>query len=295
MNAVTLVEIAALLASHGKTIGYVRKGLPLAALNAYWIANRQRADQWHEALFVYRHELEKAGASKRVAIWAQLKRVIAEILLSDVLSRTLAAIGAELERDNIDEDTSPITSSVANTQSEARQRSLQLMFDGPGQPLSDAAQLNRLRFFLDEWTDMLLAQLGDCHGSRLYCHRMGRMQEWVGEFDHATESDMVGIDLQLRILGMRRWLAKTSLLGDANPNFNQTIGQSVLAMLRPEWFDSLGCMRSLAAHRMQSIIAETDGMVGSLLSSHTPPAHYLKTHENLARLRKSDSSNPFNR
>ncbi len=169
------------------------------------------------------------------------------------------------------------------------------MVDGPGQPTSDAAHLNRLRFYLDEWTDMLLAQLGDCHGSRLYCHRLHRMQEWAEEFSSRPYNECGGLETQLRLLGMRRWLSKSSVMGDANPNLNLSIGQAAMAMLRPEWFDSLGCLRSLAAHRMQSIIAETDGLVSTLLSSNVDQSSVPDVHESLERYRKSGSSDPFHR
>lgn len=295
MNSIWLVEVAALLAGHGKAIAYSRMGLPLPALNAYWIANRQRADQWHEAIHIYRSQLETAGMSKRLILWGELRGVISEVLLSEVLTRVLAAVGAELERENIDDDVSPITSSVASTHAEARQRCLQLMVDGPNQPTSDAVQLNRLRLYLDEWTDMLLAQIGDCHGARLYCHRLTRMQEWAEEFDANQESDFGGIDMQLRLLGMRRWLARSPVIVDANPNLNQSIGRASMAMLRPEWFDSLGCMKTLASHRIQAIISETDGMITNLLSNSSPTTGLLNAHQNLEHYRNAKSGDPFRR
>ncbi len=135
-------------------------GTSPAALNAYWIASRQRADNWHEALCIYRHRLENGGASQRLSVWIQLRRIIEEVLLSEVLTRVLAAMATHMENDGLDEDAGPIASNVALSHAEARHRCLQIMVDGVGQPVSDAVQLNRMRFQLEEWTDMLLAQIG---------------------------------------------------------------------------------------------------------------------------------------
>lgn len=285
MHTIWMVELAALWADFGKAIGYTHLKLPLPALNSYWIASRQRADRWNEALFVYRQQLESVGAIERSHVWRQIRRVIEEVLLSEVLTRVMAAIATDLEDGTGDEDASPITSSVYQTHLEARQRCLQLMVDGFGQPVSDAVHLNRLRFQLEEWTDMFLAQLGDRPGPKQHCHRLSRLEDWIEEDLDSDGRPTSQLEQQLRNVGIRRWLSRLKDTEAANPVYNQEICDSVLAMLRPEWFDSLGCFQSLAAHRMQSMIEETDGMVSSLLSPLSQPLDMLQFKESMDRYR----------
>ncbi len=167
------------------------------------------------------------------------------------------------------------------------------MVDGPGLPVADAVRLNRLRFQLEEWTDMFLGQLEDCHGSRIHCHRLSRMQEWAEDVKNAPPTEDFGIAFQLRMLGIRRWLSRFHTEPDANSGLNLAIGQSALAMLRPEWFDSMGSLKSLTTHRMQSIIEETDGLVASFLSNSIPNDENGSTAPIPERYRKSDLRDPF--
>lgn len=288
-----LVEIASIWSEFGRTVGYSRLGLPLPALNAYWIASRQRADSWHRSLHRYRNQLESVGAYRRLKVWARLRGTIEEVLVSEVLTRVLSAIALELERDCIDDDSSPITESVFKTHLEVRARCLQLMVDGPGLPVADAVRLNRLRFQLEEWTDMFLGNLEDCHGARVHCHRLARMLEWAEEVKERGNSTDVGLAFQLRMLGVRRWLNRFHTAPEANQQLNHAIGQTAMAMLRPEWFDSLGRFKSLATHRMQNIINETDGMVASLLSTSGPTGKHAEAHGILEQYRRKDSRHPF--
>ena len=167
------------------------------------------------------------------------------------------------------------------------------MVEGIGQPVTDAVQLNRLRFQVEEWTDQLLAHLGECPGSLQYCHRASRLSEWATDLAVEPPQEFRSLDFQMRMMGLRRWLAKLHSVADANGKLNAAIGEAAMAMLRPEWFDSFGCLKSLATHRMQSIVNETDGAVAALLHTDKSSSPLLEARDSLERYRRSNSSDQF--
>ncbi len=61
-------------------------------------------------------------------------------------------------------------------------------------------------------------------------------------------------------------------------------------MLRPEWFDSLGCLKTLATHRVQAIVNETEGVLSAILQGTHEPQQILDSQANLERYRRSNSS-----
>ncbi len=284
MQLLTLVEIAGLWSRHGRSIAKSRGGFPTSALNDYWVSSRIRSDTWHETLYLYDEALESSGTSRRMTLWRELEPFMQEILVSEILTRMLTSIASMLELQGDDQDSGPVTTSVFISHVEARHRCLRLLSRGVGMPVDQATRLNKIRVHMERWTDYFLAQLGNLQATESCCFDRERLYEFAQE--QSNQSDSASQQRwSLMQISLQNWLNQTVCRFEACPRTNERIGKAALAMLRPEWFDSLGCMKSLAANRMAQLIEETDGMVESLLSPQLPPDNILKTHDDLANFR----------
>jgi hypothetical protein len=158
------------------------------------------------------------------------------------------------------------------------------MSRGVGMPVDQATRLNKIRVHMERWTDYFLSQLNNLQATESCCFDRDRLHEFHQE--QSSYSDAIRQQRwSLMQASLLSWLDRTVCRFEACPLTNERIGKAALAMLRPEWFDALGCMKSLAVNRMAQLIEETDGMVDSLLSSELPPDNILKTHDDLCNFR----------
>jgi hypothetical protein len=286
MHLITLVEISAIWAKHGQAIATSRGGFPSTALNDYWIASRIRSDTWHETLYLYEAALSGTGTSRRMRLWREIEPFMQEILVSEVLTRVLTSVASMLELQNADEDAGPVTTSVFISHVEARHRCLKLLARGANMPVEQATRLNKIRVHMERWTDFFLAQLGNFQATESCCFDRNRLIEFTSEHRMYPEA-LVCEKIALMQASLLSWLEKTIRVREASPRMNERISKSAMAMLRPEWFDSFGCLKSLSTNRMSQLIEETDGMVESLLSAEIPPASLLDMHNDLRDFRST--------
>ncbi len=91
--------------------------------------------------------------------WPAVKMVVEEILLSEVLTRTWAALVSDQEKSCPDPGTRSVALHVHAQQSEARNRALRLLVASDPRRDQAAVHINQLRVQLERWSDLCLAQL----------------------------------------------------------------------------------------------------------------------------------------
>jgi len=135
MHALWLIELTAAMAIQGPI--WTRKPIPLPgrSIRDYWTYSRQRINQWHEQLHRIKEHLDRPGAIRRTALWAEAQPVIEEVLLSEMLTRYVASMTSFLERTNFDHDGHPIARNIFQSHCEVRNRCLHLMVYAPGLPV----------------------------------------------------------------------------------------------------------------------------------------------------------------
>ncbi|MEM9644699.1 MAG: hypothetical protein AAF989_06885 [Planctomycetota bacterium] len=106
MHSVLLAELAALVSHHGPAMMYRRTSIAPDALTNYWVANRNRFDLWHQVM-------SRNRSAHQSGDWLQLQRwwqdhliVLEEILISDMLTRVVAALAAGLDHERASNDSS---------------------------------------------------------------------------------------------------------------------------------------------------------------------------------------------
>lgn len=251
MHCIELARLATLIAAQGSTLASLRPDMPTEAMTRYWVASRQRTELWHRGL-ARLPDSESTGNSFAIdAWWFEHIPMIEEILVSEMLTRVMAAVGAAIDTDIQERDLEPITYSIFQTHLESRNRVLRILLFSRGRSVEQALRLNRLRRCVERWNDFLLGPLiGVYPDSIQFAFDAGRARAYASEFSlEGRDRTSDGI----------HWLSAATLeislsnLCDrraALPQANRQVGQSVLAFLRSKTFDSLGLPYTAATQRI---------------------------------------------
>jgi len=254
MHCIELARIATLIAAQGPSLVLLRPNFPADAMTRYWVASRQRTELWNRGL-ARLVDLEAAGRPLAIdAWWFEHVPMIEEILVSETLTRVMAAVGAALDEGIEDRDVEPVTHSIFQAHLESRNRVLRVLLFSRGRSVEQALRLNRLRRCVERWTDFLIAPLVRVRPDSIqFAIDAGRARAYASENaldDRDRGGDGDGVN----------WLSAATLelsLGGlcdrraALPQANRQLGESVLACLRPQLFDSLGVLHSTATQRIK--------------------------------------------
>jgi len=253
MHAVELVDLASVLAIHGPSLLYRREMIPAAALHGYWTSSRSRFDGWHLQLSNCRHLIDAQAFDGIGKWWEEHSPLLEEILVSEVLSRIYAALGASLDHARDNEEISPITHSVFITHLEARSRALRLIIDCRVTNLEAAVRMNQLRSRMERWSDCLLAQLFAAEPQRgfRYAMELRRYQHLANEIHELPPGEARQAAAWSVAAGIGQELRYRCRAAAPSREHNQGIGDAVLMCLRPDLFDSLGTCKSLWLHRLE--------------------------------------------
>jgi len=253
MHCIELAELASLLAECSPAMLALRPLINQDSLARYWVQSRHRLDQWHRGLANY-SALE--NPSRPVAIqawWTEHEVMLEEILVSEILMRVFAGLGASLDAARAQREVGPVTHSVYVSHLEARNRVLQLLLFGRGGSVDQTMKLNRLRRASERWTDRLLAPIIALHPpTHVYAidgnRAIAYAHEWCDEADSNTRS----LSAALARSAMKTTLASHAGVTSSMPYVNREIAQAVLSCLPPDCFDSLGVIKSHSAVRIAS-------------------------------------------
>ncbi len=264
MHSGWLVEMAGLWGFHGATLVAEHVALPAEAINEYWLRSRIRFDSWNAMLSNLRGLCKSESIARRVRAWHRMRCVIEEILLAEPLTRVCVAVAAQLEERQIDDDSRCILHNVLATHCEVRNRCLKVILEGVERGVAEAEELNRLRHYLEHWTDMLLGYFANSSLGGQYSFSVSRMEGFAEDYSQrmlGPQSKMVWTLLQA---SCRAWLDKHCIHSPVSPNMNQRICEAALGMIHPHLFDSFGCMRTRLIQSIEYGIDHADETVSSL-------------------------------
>lgn len=266
MHVAQIAELAAVLAHHGPALLYRHSSIPPEAINQYWSASRLRLDLWHQTLARFQHTLSSGDHYRMRCWWQDHMGVLEEILASEVLTRVVAAIADGIDRADHRDEFSPIAQAIYLSHLEARNRVQAAILDRRGCTVSDAVRLNRLRRTTERWIDVLVGRLAGYDGELV---RYGIDRERTAA--HAQDYDLSGTSPTRETVA---WLTRASLTDAIGqkvaktpslPQANRDVADSVLLILRPDLFDSIGSLKSLWMHRIENDTARGDQMIEDYL------------------------------
>lgn len=262
MQARDLVELAALVATHGPALLAGRGRISNAALEKYWASSKCRLDRWSRALRQF-HASTPASEREAAAAWDELRGVLEEILTGEILTRVWCALLAGYDRRNGTRDAEPIARSVFLGHLEARHRTLALLVACQGVTTEAAVSMNRLRHRAERWTDLLLAQLDDCPTNQ-FAFDPARTEEFAADLAAQRGQSTARRAWALTMAALRAAFLQ-GLAPSPNSDLNSRIAEGVLACFPAEIFDGRGLVRSLWMTRLVNGALDAQGMVEELL------------------------------
>lgn len=265
MHSILIADIAALVSQHGPAILYRGDAIPPEAVTQYWTSSRSRLELWHQTLSRYRSAEESGESAALRGWWRAHSVVLEEVFVSELLTRVLAALAANLDDQGDSEEVSPATHAIYLSHLEARNRVQQMMLFGRGSSVQDAVRLNRLRQGVERWIDALIGRLSVQSPATIrYAIQPERAEEYAREmraYGHGPARDTA---CWLMNAAMHDMLRQRCSQTPGLPEANRKIAQSVLLMLRPDLFDSVGHLKSLWLHRLEIDADRTDRVLNEL-------------------------------
>lgn len=269
MNARDLVELAATIV---EAAGEILRGrdhvISEASLHAYWDASRMRQEDWAAAFKSHGVQLGQLPPGHSREAWRPLRPVVEEILLSEPLTRVVAAMLAQWDQES-SKTVPPLREESGSNHwlhfvhvpflghLEARRRALNLMVFGQRFSFSqrEGVVLNRLRRRCEYWSDLLLAALPSSCDISPYAVDLRRAQRMTQDLGLLRADVTQAPSWPWIRAAMRSSLWEGSAPGSASfswsrPNggrhslHNRKIGASVLSWLRATSFDSWEVPRS---------------------------------------------------
>ncbi len=285
MHSSWLVETASLWAYHGSTIIECNESLPPESVSQYWLRNRTRFDVWNGMLTALQPQLTSASAARRIRAWHKQRVLVEEILLAEPLSRVCVAIASNLESRGIDSDARSILHNVFQSHAEVRNRVLRIIVKGIDQGIEEADELNRIRHYLEHWTDMLLGYFANQQTASEYAFSVSRVEDFADDYGQRMLGPQSEIVWSLLMASSRAWLDRHCNHDPTYPTLNYRVCQAAMGMIHPEWFDSLGYWRSKTIQSIEHGINQAQATVESLSDdSWLLQSKLLRKHRSTSRI-----------
>ncbi len=264
MHASQLVEIGALVASHGKNL--VHGKFPQKQINSddYWTASKCRLDRWSRTLKLFTEDLDLKDSKHDP--WPAIKIVVEEILLSELLTRVWTAVATNFDQIRNTSCFEPIAKSVWIGHLEARNRALTLILRGQEKQISEAVALNRLRRRVERWTDLVLSHLHLEFDVSDFAADPARLRDFTEDLRQEKAEDQASWDILALSLRSAFRVHKGS--ATANPDLNEQIAAGIMSFFPGDLFEATGVMHSLWLSRLYQTADETQDMIDEYLETH---------------------------
>ncbi len=261
MHVRELVELGALVATHGSTFLQHSSVLSQRHMEQYWLASRCRHDRWFQALRGY-EQTDQLGKLKQ---WPYVQAIIEEVLVGELLTRTWTAVGCSFDKQHETSHFEPIVRNVLAGHTEARNRSLHTLLNGQGFAVEEGVRLNRLRRQTERWTDMMLGHLASEIDIEEFAFEPDLARDFAADLCDEKRSATDETAWKITLTSLRA--AYHNALSDPSPHaeLNQRIAASVLACFHCDLFNSIGRFESHWTLRLDQVADDTQGLVEDLI------------------------------
>lgn len=268
MHCVLIADLAALVSQHGPAILYQRETIPAEAMTQYWAASRTRLELWHQTIARYRRADTSGDFFALRRWWTEHVGVVEEVLVTEMLTRVIASLAHGLDAAHAIEESAPVTHAVYLSHLEVRNRIQHLMLLGRGNSVQESVRLNRLRQGVERWTDAMIGRLSArTPGQIHYAIDPARAAEYARESRSCGSRGARDMSAWLMNAAMHDTLQRRTGPRAALPEANRAVAQSVMLMLRPDLFDSVGMLQSLWMHRLRWGAERADRALSELSSA----------------------------
>jgi hypothetical protein len=247
MHAHELSDLAALVAVHGEQLVAADAATMDHALAAYWKASRCRLDRWCRSLALLTKHDDRGE-------WTQNEiGSVEEILVSEILSRVVAAIGAAHDVRHSASESAPVVRNIFNSHLDVKRRAVALVV-APHRDQEQADNFLALRRQCDRWTDLLLAYLAPHAAVDEFAASAARVGDFAFDArEHLRSGASSDMAVTMIVAGMRSSLARLSAGRSPNSDLNLEIATALIGGFAPDFFDSHGHLRSTWLERIRRV------------------------------------------
>lgn len=270
MHACDLVQLATVIAAHGDSFVEGAQRVSASSLNDYWTASRCRFDRWGRILKEFTSAVHRSRSDAAQA-WPEIRPVIEEILLSEILTRVWGGVLFEHDRRLGVGESDPISRSIMMGHLEARHRTLALLLHGPGVGTVAAVELNRLRNRVERWIDMLIGGLLQNDAIEAFAVDPERAREFAAETNNRQRNPLEHHAWQLTLASLQAAFRPQREHVTPNTDVNERIAAAIVACFPAELFDSTGVFRSLWVTRLTNGTQDAQGLIDELVRMEYEP------------------------
>ncbi len=269
MHTRDLVELAAIVSTHGPVLIRSPQPIPAESIEQYWTTSKVRLDRWAWRLKEFGAPSERRNPS-RWNQWVAVQGVFEEILTGEILTRVWTAVLCAYDRRRGTDEAEPVARSVLIGHMEARHRVLTLLVRAADAESESAIKLNQLRRRAERWTDLMIGSLIELHDVAEFAFDPQRAKDFADDLHHRSKQHGGRHVWPLMMASMRAAFRQTAGAESPNADLNSRIGTAILSCFPPELFDATGLVRSLWLTRMAQVAEDTQGKIDELLGIESP-------------------------
>ncbi len=246
MTIFETIDLAAVVACHGRELITEQANLPAKTIATMWSASRSRLDAWDFDLGIY----DRSARASKCDFGDRLVRLMLEIHASEVLTRTVATLFAAHDNFHRRQKNSPIGENMLVGQRLASRRAIGLV--GEVNASHEALQKAQLvRSTISQYktiTDHLLATFVEFVDIARFAHD-----------PLATTGTARPSPFELSLIV--KPLAQTPPIRGINDELNRTFAEGVIGLFGPELFDTFGSLRATMLQRIDRLTDETEALL----------------------------------
>jgi len=241
MHANQLSDLAAWIAVHSSIFVYGESENTALDAKDYWVRSKCRIAHWNSALKMFDDDLRHPEAGHNP--WPAFEIVAHEIVISEMLTRIMAATFIIYDQYANSNELKGIAHSLVVSHMETRNRAMRILLFGRASNEKAFDRCNCLRRQVERWTDLFLSRLENSKKAAGFAFDEKRLADFASERDVYNEEEFRK-NQQVLITSMRKNLAKLTGKYAANPSLNAQIAAGALGCFANDRFDSYGLPKS---------------------------------------------------
>lgn len=241
MHANQLADIAAWVAIHSSTFALGEKENTALDAKAYWAKSKCRIARWNSTLKMFDYDLRDPERNHNP--WPAIEIVIEEIVISEMLTRVMAAAFVASDEYSNQDELKGLAHSLLIAHMETRNRAMRILLSGRAANEQIFDRINQLRRQVERWTDLFLSRFDQSSKAAEFGFNVQRVKDFAGERVVYGDEEFRR-QQQILIKSMANNLQSLTKKYSANPDLNREIATGVLGCFAGDRFDSLGLPKS---------------------------------------------------
>ncbi len=261
MHAINLAEVAAWVAIHSQNLVSGEQHPTAAEAKGFWVESKCRISRWNSTLKMFDADLREPDPNHNP--WPAFEIVIQEIIISEMLTRIMAAsfVISDIKQDTT--ELSGLGQSNFISHMETKNRAIRTLLHAQGANEAAFDRINQLRRQIERWTDLFLSRMSHPEVSARFGFDAQRVRDFASELP-AHRDDELNRKQQILLISMKRNLKTITGKFTANPDLNRKIASEVMGCFLKDRFDCYGLPKSAKLLWLEKSHDDTSTLVEQL-------------------------------